>query len=627
MRSIQSTVVIALSLILTATARAQAPLGSQFTYQGRLDNAGIAATDPHDLQFTLFDSDVGGNALGAVLCFDGIEPVDGLFTVPLDFGVAFTGQQRFLQVAVRPDTTPANCSAGSYTTLSPRQPVTAAPYAEFALAASALHAADTATPAAFIDPFGNLTLATGANLQKLDSGGVARSVLLYDGSDNLQLAAPPDKTLAFRTGSGGFTSVRASFTSNGRLGIGTATPDTLVHILSGDVGVTGTISASNLLLERTSDNWLSFMSPANRLAGLAFSRPGSTATELFHGAILYNESALPDAMQIRTGGNFTRMTIAGTGEIGIGTTAPTDPLHIVDAADATLRLERTGGASVTASAQAAAGQIGTSNSFPLSLLTNNSARLTISSAGNVGINTTAPTARLHVVDATGGNGSVVLPNSSISAAEILDEPGCAGTVHSSPDVSITAVFPNPPQSIMSQSISAPAAGYVLAIATIATHTVAINGALCRWGLTTDLANIPADQMQLEEYQPSNTSGSWGMPMTLHRLFPVSAGTTTVHVAAQSIAASWQFNKAQLSLIYIPTTYGSAPLTRDGERPEIRPGIEESATSATADAANAEAIRLLDEVRAERAALNEDIRSLQALKTELLQLRNDQQHKQ
>src|SRR5262249_51889178 len=79
---------------------------------------------------------------------------------------------------------------------------------------------------------------------------------------------------------------------------------------------------------RNSDNWLSFMAPANKLNGLAFSRPGNTPTELFHGAILYNESALPDAMEFRTGGNLTRLTITGTGSVGIGTTAPDNTLHV-----------------------------------------------------------------------------------------------------------------------------------------------------------------------------------------------------------------------------------------------------------------------------------------------------------
>src|SRR5439155_20865261 len=54
----------------------------------------------------------------------------------------------------------------------------------------------------------------------------------------------------------------------------------------------------------------------------------------------------------------------------------------------------------------------------------NFTRMAIDSAGNVGIGTINPSAKLHVIGAT-GDSSVILPNSSIGAAEIADEPGVA----------------------------------------------------------------------------------------------------------------------------------------------------------------------------------------------------------
>lgn len=96
-----------------------------FTYQGQLKNAGSPASGPHVMTFQLHDALSGGGPIGAALVFDGLSgnppPVqvnDGLFTVSLDFGAAaFNGQRRWLEITV----------AG--TPLSPRQELTAAPYA------------------------------------------------------------------------------------------------------------------------------------------------------------------------------------------------------------------------------------------------------------------------------------------------------------------------------------------------------------------------------------------------------------------------------------------------------------------------------------------------------------------
>src|SRR5262249_44586290 len=55
---------------------------------------------------------------------------NGLFTAPLNFGAnVITGQALWLEIGVRPA-----ASQGAYTTLTPRQPLTAAPAALFAMA-------------------------------------------------------------------------------------------------------------------------------------------------------------------------------------------------------------------------------------------------------------------------------------------------------------------------------------------------------------------------------------------------------------------------------------------------------------------------------------------------------------
>lgn len=107
----------------TATALA-APLTTTFTYQGQLKSDGEPLNGAADFEFTLWDSAVGGNQVGELLTADNVSAFDGMFTVELDFGaLAFNGQQRWLEIAVR------SAGAGAFTTLSPRQPVTGAPYA------------------------------------------------------------------------------------------------------------------------------------------------------------------------------------------------------------------------------------------------------------------------------------------------------------------------------------------------------------------------------------------------------------------------------------------------------------------------------------------------------------------
>ncbi len=102
---------------------AASPLGSGFTYQGQLRRGGSPANATCDFQFSLWDAVTAGVQQGSTQTKAGVNVVNGLFTVVLDFGNQFTGAARWLQTAVK-------CSGdGSFTTLSPRQSLSATPYA------------------------------------------------------------------------------------------------------------------------------------------------------------------------------------------------------------------------------------------------------------------------------------------------------------------------------------------------------------------------------------------------------------------------------------------------------------------------------------------------------------------
>ena len=107
----------------------QAPLGSEFTYQGQLKDAGLPADGDYDFVFQLFDAVTDGVQVGSDFPVNDWPISDGLFTVLVDFGDgAFNSEARWLEVAVRPWD-----SNDPHTVLTPRQPVTAAPVALYAL--------------------------------------------------------------------------------------------------------------------------------------------------------------------------------------------------------------------------------------------------------------------------------------------------------------------------------------------------------------------------------------------------------------------------------------------------------------------------------------------------------------
>ena len=111
---------------LAVTAQA-APLGTAFTYQGRLTQGGNPAHGSYDLRFALFDAASAGNQVGAAITNQNVAVSNGLFTVLLDFGSGvFTNEARWLEIGV--STGPAE----AFNTLTPRQGTTPAPYALFA---------------------------------------------------------------------------------------------------------------------------------------------------------------------------------------------------------------------------------------------------------------------------------------------------------------------------------------------------------------------------------------------------------------------------------------------------------------------------------------------------------------
>ena len=105
------------------------------TYQGQLRENGQPFTGTANLEFRLFDQLIGGSEVAGPQTRLNWPVEDGLFQVGLDFGAAFDGSDRYLEIRV------------NGAPLNPRQPVTATPYALLAAAT-----ADGAVGGSAIDP-------------------------------------------------------------------------------------------------------------------------------------------------------------------------------------------------------------------------------------------------------------------------------------------------------------------------------------------------------------------------------------------------------------------------------------------------------------------------------------------
>jgi len=117
----------------------------------------------------------------------------------------------------------------------------------------------------------------------------------------------------------------------------------------------------------------------------------------------------------------TKITMKSDGKLGIGTTSPTHLLTLETASSPGLKIkDTTQGATLLAFSQDSNSHVGTFSSHPLVFDTNSTERIRITSAGDVGIGTSAPGDKLTV------NGNISLENSGTPIFTIKDTGNAGG---------------------------------------------------------------------------------------------------------------------------------------------------------------------------------------------------------
>ena len=215
---------------------------------------------------------------------------------------------------------------------------------------------------------------------------------------------------------------RIAFDANGNVGIGTQAPAHRLHVTNGASGA-ASISTADFVIEDNASAFQHFLTPNDIESGILF----GDAADSIAGGLIFNNATTNNGIQFRAGGNTTRMTLDGSGNLGIGTTAPARQLHVASGVSGATSFSASdlvveddtaafqhfltpddvesgilfGDPSATIGGGFIFNNAATNNGIQFRA-GGNTTRMTLDGSGNLGVGTNAPNAKLEV-----RNGSIL----------------------------------------------------------------------------------------------------------------------------------------------------------------------------------------------------------------------------
>jgi hypothetical protein len=393
-----------LAFLLAATAAfAQS---SSFTYQGRLTDGGTSANGNYDFQFALWDSLSGGTQVGSTQTVNTVAVSNGVFTVSLDFGAnSFPGANRFLEISARP-------TGGSFTPLTPRQPITSTPYAVRSLNASSADSVPVngvpAGSANYIQntssaQTGNFNISGNGTAAGTLAGSVVNATTQFNIGGSRILSNPGTANLFAGAGAG---AANTTGFQNAFFGVGAGSSNTMGStnaFFGANAGVFNTTGFDNSFFGHDAGN-PNTTGDRNAFfgdhAGVANTTGNSNTIIGFNANVgsgnLSNATAIGAFALVDASNALVLGSILPGTNVGIGTTAPVFRLHVVDNSNTGLRVQTNTGGGTVAS-------FGGNGDFQIDAVNVVGGRFMVKENGRVGIGTTAPDQTLTV----NGNASKV----------------------------------------------------------------------------------------------------------------------------------------------------------------------------------------------------------------------------